>query len=93
MKLNIPQVYLIDISNKNVGCQCPLTSRIAKPYRENISKSVTFYNPNRMVMNIILNEYLFIDENELRSIKKKLKENKHSRLEINLIHPFDHKVI
>ena len=25
MKLNIPQVYLIDISNKNFGCQCPLT--------------------------------------------------------------------
>ena len=24
MKLNIPQVYLIDISNKNFRCQCPL---------------------------------------------------------------------
>jgi hypothetical protein len=24
MKLNIPQVYLIDISNKKFGCQCPL---------------------------------------------------------------------
>jgi hypothetical protein len=25
MKLNIPQVYLIDISNKNFECQCPLS--------------------------------------------------------------------
>ena len=28
MKLNIPQVYLIDISNKNFGCQCPLSKKL-----------------------------------------------------------------
>jgi predicted transposase YbfD/YdcC len=28
MKLNILQVYLIDISNKNFGCQCPLSKEL-----------------------------------------------------------------
>ena len=53
-----------------------LTS-IAKPYRDNMSKLVTFYNPNIADMQIILDEYLFIDEDEMRQIKKQLKENKH----------------
>ena len=68
-----------------------LTS-IAKPYRQNISKLVTFYNPNRQDMKIILDEYLFVDSAEMRSIKEKLKENKYAHLEVNLVHPFNHEV-
>ena len=68
-----------------------LTS-IAKPYRQNISKLVTFYNPNRQEMKIILDEYLFVDSEEMRSIKEKLKENKYAHLEVNLVHPFNHEV-
>ena len=45
-----------------------LTS-IAKPYRENISKLVTFYNPNRQDMNEII-EYLDVgDKTEINKIK------------------------
>jgi hypothetical protein len=34
-----------------------LTS-VAKPYRENISKLVTFYNPNRHDMRSVTDDYL-----------------------------------
>jgi hypothetical protein len=68
-----------------------LTS-IAKPYRENISKLVTFYNPNRRDMRIILDEYLFVGGAEMKSIAGKLKDNKYAHLEVNLIHPFSHEV-
>jgi hypothetical protein len=46
-----------------------LTS-IAKPYRQNISKLVTFYNPNRQDMKIILDEYLFVDSAEMSLLRK-----------------------
>jgi hypothetical protein len=68
-----------------------LTS-IAKPYRQNISKLVTFYNPNRQDMKIILDEYLLVDNVEMRSIREKLKENKYAHLEVDLVHPFNHEV-
>jgi hypothetical protein len=68
-----------------------LTS-IAKPYRQNISKLVTFYNPNRQDMKIILDEYLLVDNTEMRFIKEKLKENKYAHLDVYLVHPFDHEV-
>jgi hypothetical protein len=63
-----------------------LTS-ITKPYRQNISKLVTVYNPNRQDMKIILDEYLFVDSAEMRYIKEKLKENKYAHPEVNLVHP------
>ena len=69
-----------------------LTS-IAKPFRENISKLVTFYNPNKKDMKTIVEEYLGnIDKKELEKILKTLKEKQYSNLEINLIFPFDYKI-
>ncbi|CAB3979208.1 Hypothetical predicted protein [Paramuricea clavata] len=37
---------------------CENSTSIAKPYRENISKVVTFYNPSTKDTNIILDDYL-----------------------------------
>ena len=68
-----------------------LTS-IAKPYRQNTSKLVTSYNPNRQDMKIILDEYIFVDSSEMRSIKEKLKEDKYAHLDVNLVRPFNHEV-
>ena len=69
-----------------------LTS-IAKPFRENISKLVTFYNPNRKDMKTIIEEYLDVnDKNELEKILKTLKTKKYSNLEISLIFPFVYKI-
>ena len=69
-----------------------LTS-IAKPFRENISKLVTFYNPNKKDMKIIMEEYLGgITKEEGKEIIKMLKEKQYSNLEINLIFPFTYKI-
>ena len=43
-------------------------------------------------MKIILDEYIFVDSSEMRSIKEKLKENKYAHLDVNLVHPFNHEV-
>ena len=62
-----------------------LTS-IAKPFRENISKLVTFYNPD---MKTIIEEYLDVsDRKELEKITTTLKNKRYSNLEINLIFPY-----
>ena len=69
-----------------------LTS-IAKPFRENVSKLVTFYNPNKKDMTTIIQEYLGVDDRkELEKILETLKTKKYSRLEINLIFPFGYKI-
>ena len=69
-----------------------LTS-IAKPFRENISKLVTFYNPNNKDMKTIVEEYLGgISKEREQEIIKTLKEKQYSTLEINLIFPFDYKI-
>ena len=69
-----------------------LTS-IAKPYRENISKLVTFYNPNRKDMQTVLDESLHVTKEEEKSIVEKLKNNKYARLEILLRHPYTHDIV
>ena len=69
-----------------------LTS-IAKPYRENISKLVTFYNPNRKDMNQIIEDCLHVDnKEEINKIKNTLKNKNYSRLEISLRHTYRYKL-
>ena len=69
-----------------------LTS-IAKPYRENISKLVSFYNPNKRDMQEIFDDYLgSVTKEEETNIKSTLKRQRYSRLEINLGHPYNHKI-
>ena len=68
-----------------------LTS-IAKAYRENISKLVTFYNPNKKDLQEIFSSYLDISKEEEENIKKTLKDRQWSKLEINLIYPYSHTV-
>lgn len=65
-----------------------LTS-IAKPFRENISKMVCFYNSNINDMKTIFDSYLGRIGNR-KSIMKQLKDKKYARLEISLRHPYKH---
>ena len=70
-----------------------LTS-IAKLYRENISKLVTFNNPNHNDMKVIMDDYLYgVSNDEIEDIVDQLKNNKYARLEISLRHPFEYKVL
>ncbi len=66
---------------------------IAKPYRENVSKLVTFYNPSRKDIQTITDEFLNVTKEEVTNIVGKLKDNKYARLEILLRHPYAHKVV
>ena len=67
-----------------------LTS-IAKPFRENISKLVTFYNPNKKDMKTILEEHSGVNNrNSLQKIMTTLKDKRYFNLEINLIFPYDY---
>ena len=70
-----------------------LTS-IAKPYRENISKLLTFYNPSTKDMNAIFDDYLStVDKSEKTQIVSMLKNNDFARLEVLLRRPYSHEVI
>ena len=70
-----------------------LTS-IAKAYRENISKLVSFYNPNKKDMQEIFDDYLGnISKDEEVNIKNTLKNLKYSRLKISFVYPYNHKIV
>ena len=69
-----------------------LTS-IAKPYRLNISKLVTFYNACKDDMKYIFNNYLNIEKDEEKRIIDTLKNNDYARLEILTTRPYTHQVI
>ena len=70
-----------------------LTS-IAKPYRENISKLVTFYNPSSKDMNAVFDDYLStLDASEKKAIVSTLKNNDYARLEVLLRRPYSHEVV
>ena len=70
-----------------------LTS-IAKPYRENISKLVTFYNPSLKDMNAVFDDYLStLDASEKKTIISTLKNNDYARLEVLLRRPYSHEVV
>ena len=55
---------------------------IAKPYSENISKLVTFYNHSKKDMQTITDEFFNVTKEEVIDIVQKLKNNKHARLEV-----------
>ena len=66
---------------------------MAKPYRENISKLVTFFTANQNDMKTIVNDHLNgVNKAETDLITKQLKDHKYARLEISLRHPYRHMV-
>ena len=70
-----------------------LTS-IAKPYRENISKLVTFYNPSAKDMKALFDEYMADSAAQDKDeIVKTLKNNDYARLEILPRRPYTHKLV
>ena len=67
---------------------------ISKPYRDNVARVVTFYNPDEDDMNVIFRRYLgHSSKSERKNIIEKLKNSKYSTLEINLRYPYDYKIV
>ena len=69
-----------------------LTS-IAKPYRMNISKLVTFYSARKDDRRDMFENHLSVDKYEKQKILEALKSKKYARLEILTVHPYTHKVV
>lgn len=69
-------------------------TKVRKPYRENISRLVTFYTANRSDMKTITDDYLNgVDKGEINHIAKLLKENMYAYLEETLRHPYCHRMV
>ena len=69
-----------------------LTS-ISKPYRDNVARVISFYNPDEDDMNVIFRRYLgHSTKSDRKTIIKKLKNTKYSTLVINLRYPYDYKI-
>ena len=70
-----------------------LTS-IAKPFRKNAARLISFDAPDETDMQTLMSEGLaVISKDEKNEIIQKLKNNCHSYIEINRRYPFDHQVI
>jgi nucleoside-triphosphatase THEP1 len=64
-------------------------SSVAKPFRENISRLVTFYNPSRKDMKVITDDYLNgVPQETITEITKILRDEKFTALDRLLIHPY-----
>jgi hypothetical protein len=64
-------------------------SSVAKPFRENISRLVTFYNPSRKDMKVITDDYLNgVPQETITEIIKILRGEKFIVLDILLVHPY-----
>ena len=68
-------------------------SSVAKPFRENISRLVTFYNPSRKDMKVITDDYLNgVPQETITEITKILRDEKFTALDILLIHPYTYTI-
>jgi hypothetical protein len=68
-------------------------SSVAKPFRENISRLVTFYNPSRKHMKVITDDYLNgVPQETITEITKILRDKKFTALDILLIHPYTYTI-
>jgi Cdc6-like AAA superfamily ATPase len=64
-------------------------SSVAKPFRENISRLVTFYNPSRKDIKVITDDYLNgVPREKIEEITKILRDEKFTALDILHVHPY-----
>ena len=97
VKNRTSELVKLRMSGRHVGLSTivitqQLTS-IAKPYRLQISKLVTFYNACKDDMKYIFNNYLNIEKDEEKRIIDTLKNNDYARLEILTTRPYTHQII
>ena len=92
--INDPNLFAIQCNHDEVNTWLKQLKSIAKPFRENITKLVCFYNPNKKDVQNLFNDYLGeISKGEQKNkIWEKLRNNKYARLQISLRHPFNYAV-
>ena len=98
VKNRTSELVKLAFSGRHIGLSTIVVTQqltsIAKPYRMNISKLVTFYNACRdNNTKYIFNNYLSIEKDEEKKIIDTLKNNDYARLEILTTRPYTHQVI
>ena len=97
VKNRTSELVKLGFSGRHIGLSTIIVTQqltsIAKPYRMNISKLVTFYNACKDDMKYIFNNYLNIEKDEEKIIIDTLKNNDYARLEILTTRPYTHQVI
>ena len=97
VKNRTSELVKLGFSGRHIGLSTIVVTQqltsIAKPYRMNISKLVTFYNACTDDMKYIFNNYLNTEKDEEKRIIDTLKNNDYARLEILTTRPYTHKVI
>ena len=97
VKNRTSELVKLGLSGRHIGISTIVVTQqltsIAKPYRMNISKLVTFYNACKDDMKYIFNNYLNIEKDEEKRIIDTLKNNDCARLEILTTRPYTHQVI
>ena len=97
VKNRTSELVKLGFSGRHIGLSTIVVTQqltsIAKPYRMNISKLVTFYNACKDDTKYIFNNYLNFKKDEEKRIIDTLKNNDYARLEILTTRPFTHQVI
>ena len=97
VKNRTSELVKLGFSGRHIGLSTIVVTQqltsIAKPYRMNISKLVTFYNACKDDMKYIFNNYLNMEKDEEKRIIDTLQNNDYARLEILTTRPYTHKVI
>ena len=97
VKNRTSELVKLGFSGRHIGLSTIVVTQqltsIAKPYRMNISKLVTFYNACKDDMKYIFNNYFNIEKDEEKIIIDTLKNNDYARLEILTTRPYTHQVI
>ena len=90
------ELVKLGFSGRHIGLSTIVVTQqltsIAKLYRINISRLVTFYNACKDDMKYIFNNYLNIEKDKEKGIIDTLKNN-YARLEILTTRPYTHQVI
>jgi GTPase SAR1 family protein len=97
VKQRVSELVKLAFSARHYGlCVVVLTqqlSSITKPFRENISRLVTFYNPSRKDMKVITDDYLSgVPQESINEITKILRSEKYAALDILLKHLYTYTI-
>lgn len=91
VKSRVSELIRLAVSARHYGLSVIVLtqqlSSVAKPFRENISRLVTFSNPSKKDMKVITDDYLNgVPQEEIDELTNELRTMKYTALDILLIH-------
>ena len=97
VKNRTSELVKLAFSGRHIGLSTIVITQqltpIAKPYKMNISKLVTFYSSRKDDRRDMFENHLDVSKYEQQEILDPLKSKKYARLEILTVHPYTHRVV